>query len=594
MGWREYNLNCRLLPKLNAMRYPLPLLLSALLLSACAHSPKPEVSVATPPPAAPPERIVQEDPPPVLPEQELSDEWLYEFMLSEFAAQRGHNDLAAVTAGDLARKTRDPRVAKRAAQLAFGSGQMERTLEAFRYWLELEPGSSLARRMYITLLLGGGRLDEAKPVLAELLAANKFETGRVLMQTYPMLAPYPDKAKVLLLLTELTQPYPEVPESHWVLAQAAQANNDRERALTEVRRARSLRAEWDAPAMFEAQLLLPQEQGLTVLKSYLEAHSDAREVRLFYARTLLGQKKLAQSREQFQKVLAADPENSDIAFAIALISMQMGELDVAEDQLKQALRQGNKDEDTMRYYLGQLNEARQHEGEAMDDYRAVKAGEHHFTAQLRLAFLLNKAGKLEEAREVLHQTSPINNVQRVAAVSMEAQFLREAEQFEAAYQVLLKALEKLPNHADLLYEAAMMADRAGRYGEMEKLLRKLIEIKPDNAHAYNALGYSLLERNERLSEAALLVEKALQLEPNDPAIQDSAGWAAYRQGDYDKSVGLLRRAYAVNPDPEIAAHLVEVLWQKGERAEAERLLRDNLKTHPDDKLLLGVKQRLKP
>jgi tetratricopeptide (TPR) repeat protein len=346
--------------------------------------------------------------------------------------------------------------------------------------------------------------------------------------------------------------------------------------------------------MFEAQLLLPQEQGLTVLKSYLEAHSDAREVRLFYARTLLGQKKLAQSREQFQKVLAADPENSDIAFAIALISMQMGELDVAEDQLKQALRQGNKDEDTMRYYLGQLNEARQHEGEAMDDYRAVKAGEHHFTAQLRLAFLLNKAGKLEEAREVLHQTSPINNVQRVAAVSMEAQFLREAEQFEAAYQVLLKALEKLPNHADLLYEAAMMADRAGRYGEMEKLLRKLIEIKPDNAHAYNALGYSLLERNERLSEAALLVEKALQLEPNDPAIQDSAGWAAYRQGDYDKSVGLLRRAYAVNPDPEIAAHLVEVLWQKGERAEAERLLRDNLKTHPDDKLLLGVKQRLKP
>jgi tetratricopeptide (TPR) repeat protein len=140
----------------------------------------------------------------------------------------------------------------------------------------------------------------------------------------------------------------------------------------------------------------------------------------------------------------------------------------------------------------------------------------------------------------------------------------------------------------------MMADKLGKPDEFEQLLRKLIQIKPDHAHAYNALGYGLLERNQRIDEAVQLVEKALQLDPNDPAILDSAGWGYFRKGDFGKSLGFLRRAFAANPDPEIAAHLGEVLWVKGDHGEAEQIWREALKAHPGNILLEGTMKRLMP
>ncbi|WP_051938054.1 tetratricopeptide repeat protein [Ferriphaselus sp. R-1] len=563
--------------------------LSALLLSACAQAPKREM------PSAPPvEKIVQEEPQPVLPKQELTAPMLYEFMLSELASQRGHNDLAAAGSYDLARKTRDPRLAKRAAQLAFGSGQMDKALEAFRLWQELEPNSPLAQRMFVTLLVSGGRLGEARPHIADMLAADKPNAGRTLMQLYPMLATYPDKGAVLALLRELTEPYPEVPEAHYLVAQAASAKNDRALALDEVRSARRLRADWEAAVILESQLLREQPAEATAkLKEFLTAHPDARDVRLNYARALYEQKQWAESRAQFQKVQDVEPGNSELAFVIADISMRLGELDKAEAQLKQALEKGNKGQDTLHFYLGQLNEAQQHDAEALNDYLAVKAGESLYPAQLRIAFLLSKSGKLDEARAQLHQVQPINNQQRVAVVLFEAQLLRDAQQYETAYQVLGKGLEKLPKHVELLYETAMMADKLGKFDEFEQLLRKLIQIKPDHAHAYNALGYGLLVRHERIAEAVSLVEKALQFAPNDPAILDSAGWGYYLQGDMDKSLGFLRRAYAATPDPEVAGHLGEVLWMKGDKVEAEKVWGESLKANPGNAPLEATIKRVK-
>lgn len=564
--------------------------LSALLLAACAQAPKREVE----PPAPPVETIVKEEPQPELPKQELTAPMLYEFMLSELASQRGHGDLAAATSYDLAKKTRDPRLARRAAQLTFGSGQMEKALEAFRLWQELEPNSPLAQRMFVTLLVSGGRLSEARPHIAAMLAADKPNAGRTLMQLYPMLAPYPDKGAVLDLLRDLTQPYPAVPEAHYLLAQAAQAKNERALALDEIRMARRLRPDWEAAVILETQLLREQPaEALAQLKAFLATYPDSREVRLHYGRTLYEQKQLVPARQQFQQVLDNEPSNSELAFVVADISMRLGELDKAELQLKQALEKGNKGQDTLHFYLGQLNEAQQHDAEALSDYRAVKAGESLYPAQLRIAFLLNKAGKLDEAREQLHQVQPSNNQQRVAAILFEAQLLRDAQQYEATYQALNKGLEKLPKHPDLLYETAMVADKLGKYAESEQLLRKLIQIKPDHAHAYNALGYSMLERNERIDEAVSLVEKALQIDPNDPAILDSAGWGYFRQGDLNKSLSFLRRAYAATPDPEVAGHLGEVLWMKGDKTEAEKIWDESLKANPGNMQLEATIKRVK-
>ncbi|HEU0220237.1 MAG TPA: tetratricopeptide repeat protein [Gallionella sp.] len=564
------------------------LIAGSLLLTACAQVPQRTEPVQPHEPHA--------ETAPALPNVELSDELLYEFLLTEVANQRGHKALAVESSADIARKTRDPRLARRAAQLAFESGDMDKSIEAFRQWQEIEPASPLAGRMLSSILLRGGRLDEAQLELAKVLEAEKANPGISFMQIFQLVAPYPDKPAALKLMRNLAQPYPHVAEAHWSVAQLAQQAGDNPLALSEVRQARSLRPEWDMAASLEAQLLQKNapQQALEVLRRYLSDYPDAREIRLQYARTLLEQKQYQLSRAEFQRLAKDNPDSPDLAFAIALISLQMNDLRDAEAQLRRALEKGRKDQDTVQYYLGQLGEAKENEEEAITHYREVKDGEYQFAARLRVVYLLNKRGKLDEAREYLHQTQAASNQQRVQLVLIEAQLLREAKRLEDAYQVLLQGLAKLPNHPDLLYETAMLADKTGKPDVFEQLIRKLIQIKPDHAHAYNALGYSLLERNERIAEAVELVEKALQLAPDDAAIMDSVGWGYYRSGRLDKSLKLLRRAFAGNPDPEVAAHLGEVLWVHGDKDEARKVWQDSIKANPGNALLQTVIKKFIP
>ncbi|HXU93800.1 MAG TPA: tetratricopeptide repeat protein [Gallionella sp.] len=564
------------------------LILCSLLLAACAQAPQRPATPAVPAPVASKEPQAEAEL--KLPNVALTDELLYEYLLTEIASQRGYKTLAAEGGADLAKKTRDPRLARRAAQLAFESGDMKRAIEALRQWQEVEPDSPVAGRMLASTLLRGGRLDEAKRELAKILKADEAKAGQNFLQIFQLVASYPDKAAVLKLVRELAQPYAQVAEAHWAVAQLAQLAGDTPLALNEIREARKLRPEWDMAVSLEAQLLMkdaPQE-GLEALRRYLSGNPQAREIRLQYARALLEQKQYRESRDEFQRLAQDNPDSPELAFAIALISLQMNDLKGAEAQLKLALEKGKKDQDSVQYYLGQLGEAKGDEDEALAHYREVKGGEYQFQAQLRVAYLLSKRGKLDEALESLHRAQAVDNQQRVQLLLIEAQLLREAQRIEDAYQVLQQGLDKLPNHPDLLYETAMLADKLGKYEIAERLLRKLIQIKPDHAHAYNALGYSLLERNVRIPEALELVEKALQLAPDDPAIMDSVGWGYYRSGRLDESVEMLRRAFAGNPDPEIAAHLGEVLWVRGDKEEARKVWQDSLNAHPGNALLQAV------
>lgn len=575
------------------------ILLGSLLLTACAHAPaRTPVNQIGQPEAA--DQVEQPEPqaeaPQVLPNVELSSELLYEFLLSEIASQRGNDTLAVEGSSDLAKKTRDPRLAMRAAHLALQFGQNDKAIEALRIWRDADPSSLMARRMLSSVLLRSGKLDEASEELVKLLKADEDHSAQTFVQIYQMLATYPDKAAALKLLRQLAQLYPRVAEAHWGVAQLAQASGDGELALNEARQARSLRPEWDMAVSLEALLLQKNapQQGLDVLRSYLSSYPDAREIRLQYARALLDQKQYKPARDEFQRMADENPDNPDMAYAIALISLQLNDFKSAEIQLKQALSKGKKEQDTVQYYLGQLSEAKKNEEEAIAYYRGVKDGEYLMAAQIRIAYLLSKRGQLAEARQLLQQARATDNQQRVQLVMVEAQLLREANQFDEAYRVLNQALEKLPNHIDLLYETAMMADKIGKPDVFEQLMRKLIKIKPDHAQAYNALGYGMLERNERIPEAMQLVEKALQLAPDDAAIMDSVGWGYYRSGKLDESVKMLRRAFAGNANPEIAAHLGEVLWVRGDKDEAKKIWQDSLKENSGNEQLQAVIKKFGP
>ncbi len=567
------------------MTQPNYLIVCCLLLTACAQTPprsEPEQPVE---PSAPQAEVA-----PVLPEVELSDELLYKFLLTEIAQQRGHEALAVKGSADIAKETGDPRLAKRAAQLAVESGDLSASVDALKYWCDVEPTSILAARMLSSMLLRVGKLDEAQPELVKMLKSEEKNRANEFLQIFQLVALSPDKPAALKLMRDLAQPYPQIAEAHWSVAQLAQQAGDKKLALDEVRQARELRPAWGAAVSLEAQLLVKSapQQALEVLRRYLSDYPDMREIRLQYARMLLEQEQYKKSRDEFQLLAKANPGNPDIAFAIALISLQLNDFKDAEAQLRELLGKGKMDQSTVQYYLGQLSEAKEDQNRAIEHYREVKSGAYQFAAQLRVIYLLDKLGRLDEAREYLRQTPAVDNKQRVQLILIESQLLFEAKRSENAYLVLQQGLEKLPNHPELLYATGMMADRLGKQDVFEQLMRKLIQIKPDHAHAHNALGYSMLERNQRIPEALELVEKALQLSPDDAAIMDSVGWGYYRSGRLDESLAMLRRAFASNPDPEIGAHLGEVLWMHGDKDEARKVWQDSLKNHPDNLLLQTV------
>lgn len=582
---------------MNQLRY---LILSSVLLTACAHQPVQKIAVQDVAQVAqaekselPEQEVVDTR---VFPNVELTDELLYQFLLTEIANQRGETDVAVNASASLANKTRDPRVAMRAAQLAMESGQMDKAIDAIKLWREVEPTSTIARRMLSSVLLRAGKLDEARIELASMLKDDQANAGSTFIHLYQVMSAYPDKAAALKLMSDLAQPYPKMPEAHWAVAQLAQTTGDEKLALAEAKLTSSLRPDWDMAASLEAIVLqknAPQE-GLDRLKNFLARFPDAREIRMQYARALLDQKQYKLSRDEFQRLANDNLDSSELAFAIAMISLQMQDYQGAEDQLKQALSKGKKDQDTVRYYLGQLDEAKKNEAEAIANYRLVNGGEYQFTAQIRIAYLLNKRGESTAAMQQLHQIQAISNQQRAQLIMVESKFLLDAKQDAEAYKILQQGLATLPNNPDLLYETAMIAEKIGKHIESEKLLRKLIKVKPDDAHAYNALGFSLLERNERIAEAVKLVEKALQLAPDDAAIIDSVGWGYYRSGKLDESIKLLRRAFASNPDPEIAAHLGEVLWAHGDKEDAKKVWQDSLKENADSTQLQAVIKKFIP
>ncbi|OHC67304.1 MAG: hypothetical protein A3H93_14975 [Rhodocyclales bacterium RIFCSPLOWO2_02_FULL_63_24] len=541
-------------------------------------------------PAAPAAPVKEED---RLPKQELTGQILYQFLLAEIAAQRGQFGLAASAYLDLAMSTRDPRVVRRAAEIAFHARQYDSALEAARLWLTLEPDSPQARQMVSTLLLASGRIDELAGSLARDLAAEAPQIGDALIRMVRAFTRYPDKAAVRRLFDQLTEPYPDLAEAHFVRAQAAVGTGDADRARSEIDRALELRSNWELGALFKAELLPKGAAQLDFLKSWLAANPDAQDVRLAYARGLVSEKHYEASRTEFRRLLTANPNNPDMIYAVGILSLQINDAVDAEQQLKRFIEIGRGDLDPARFYLGQIADQAGRPEEALRWYDLVAAGEHLLPAKVRGAQLLVRQNKLDEARERL-AAARANSPGDARLVVAEAQLLRDVGRHADAFAFLVKALEVQPDQPDILYETALAAEKLGYVDLLERHMRRLMVLKPDSAAAYNALGYSLADRNLRLDEAAQLIDKALSLAPDDPFILDSKGWLLFRQGNATAALGALQKAFAKKPDPEIAAHIGEVLWSLGRSNEALSVWRDAAKAYPTNETLAATIKRFVP
>jgi tetratricopeptide (TPR) repeat protein len=576
-----------------------------LLLAACAHQPQQAAPAAAPTatqvqgaqpapeqadaPAAAPLAAAKPD----LPKQELTEEVLYEYLLAEIAGQRGALGLSAQAYADLAKHTRDPRIAKRAVEVALYARMPAAALDAARIWYETEPSSMQAVQTLTSLLIAAKRQEEALPYLQKLLESDA--SGDDFLQLNRLLASTEDKALRLKLVQQLAQPYPQVAQAHFAVAQAAAGAGNSELALAEVRTASKLKPDWELAALLEAQLLQRQSNALALqrLAAFLEQYPKAREVRMSYARLLVAEHKYTEARAEFQTLSKDFPDNADVVFAVGALSLQLQDYAQAEANFKRLLALAYHDKNTVRLYLGQIAEEQKNYPEALRWYDEVTSGELYLQAQIRYALVLNKEGKLDAARVHLQQVHADSVEGQVQLVLAEAQMLREANRPQEAFDLIGGALKKMPDQPELLYDYAMVAENLGRMDLLETNLKTLIRLQPDHAHAYNALGYSLADHNVRLPEAHQLIEKALQLAPDDPFIIDSMGWVLYRMGENKQALEYLRKAYSARSDPEIAAHLGEVLWVAGERGEAEKIWQEAAEKNPGNDALNSTIKRFK-
>lgn len=531
-----------------------------------------------------------------LPLQDLSEEVLYEYLFAEIALQRGSAGLAAQAFVDLARRTGDPRIARRAAEVAAFARLPNLSIEAARLWYAADPASVQALQAVTALLVNAQRVDEAEPYLTKLLASDGAAAASGFLQMGRFLSGNPDKAANLRVVQRLAAGYAALPEAHFAIAQAAYLANDEALALAQIRRAAELRPEWENAALFEAQILQRAQPDAAAarLSSFLEKQPKSREVRLNYARVLVGSKRPAEAREQFDKLISLYPEDHGVLYAVGLLSLQLKDYAAAETRLKRLLELNYRDPNALRFTLGQIAEERKDPAGAQAWYAQVTVGEQYLPSRLRTAQILAKQGKLDAARAYLRETADAGEPRQVQLTIAEAQLLRENNRNGEAFSLLGKALEGQPEQPELLYDFALTAEKLERFDLLEANLKKLIAVKPDHAHAYNALGYSLAERNLRLEEARKLIERALELSPDDAFIIDSMGWVFYRLGDMPKAVEYLDRAWQGRTDAEIGAHLGEVLWTSGRRADAERVWKEASDAHPDNELLRKTIQRFLP
>ena len=525
---------------------------------------------------------------------ELSEPALYDLLLGEIALQRGDPALAAKTYLEAARRLRDPRVARRAVEVATQAKMPDVALEAARTWYEIEPTSTHALQIVAVLLVSQKRVDEAEPYLEKLLSAEGVSLESGFMQLGRLLGGNPDKPSNLRVVRSLAARHPQLPQAHFAVAQAAAAAGDDAAAVKSLRQAQALRPDWESAAIFEAQLLQKRSpaEAAKRLAQFVEKNPGSREARLGYARVLMLEKRLPEARQQFEAVLAASPGNTEVVYAVGLLAFQLKDYPVAEENMKRLLGMRYRDPNGVRYLLGQINEEQKRWPEAIRWYEQIAEGDHAMPARMRTAGAIAKQGKLPQARAYLRRVAGNNPDQEVQLTVAEAQLLREASLHGDAYAMLRQALQKEPDQPELLYDFALTAEKLERYDVLEENLRKLIQVRPDHAHAYNALGYSFAERNLRLPEARKLIEKALELAPQDYFIIDSLGWVQYREGNLKAAAETLQRAYGGRPDAEIGAHLGEVLWVMGQRDQARRIWDESLKAGPDNETLLKTIRRL--
>ena len=548
----------------------------------------------------------------------------HQLLISEIELNEG--DLAASyqLMLDAARRTGDEQLYRRATEIALQGRAGDEALAAVKAWRQAAPNSAEALRYQVQLLVQLNRTADVVEPLQALLKVTAPAQRVALINALPrFLARSSDRTLAATALEQALLPYINEPDTRvaarvtigrgWLLA----INGTKALALAQS--AHEMDRSAEGPAGLALEMLPGTPDAEAIVLDQLAAKPDSTGVRLLYVRALLTGQRLADATAQLETLTRNAPDLPQAWLTLGALHVQLrepaaaivalnkyialveaGAMPVAADAAETA----NADDETppatkedalIRGWL-LLSQAADLQGDlkAADAWLAkIDSPQRLVEVQVRRASLLAREGKVAQARALIHHLPEKTPEDARLKVMAEAQVLRDAKLWADANNLLAQANQRYPDDVELIYEQSMMAEKLNKLADMERLLRRVIALKPDHQHAYNALGYSLAERNVRLPEARTLIKKALELSPGEPSITDSLGWVEYRLGNRDEAIRLLRDAYRGQPDAEIAAHLGEVLWVSGQADEARRVLREARRRDATNEVLRETLARLR-
>lgn len=556
------------------------------LLGACAAGPrKPTIA-----PDARHFAQVEQAPLPAVP---LTPDILYQMTAADIAVQRGQYQVAADLYLQLAGQTRDRRLAELATRAAVLAGDDKSATTAGELWLQLDPGSAPAHEFLAMSYIREERYDAALEQLKALLAAGESRPDKGYMIVASLLSRERNKQATLDLMQRLVSGHEDDPSAMYSYSFLAVNAGQLDLAQEKIDQVLKIEPASSRAILLRARILQLKGNGaelLAYLQEVVNRYPEDLNVRLTYARALVGKQRFEEAYRQYEILVRKAPDNADVLFTYAVLAFQFDRIDEAEEYLLKLNREGVQVVETS-YYLGRIAAIRGQHDAAIAWFDVIENGQYYLEAQLGTAYVLASKGDLDGARQRLQAVTTTSPADRLRVYLTEGTLLHNAGRYAEEIEVYNAALENMPGNPDLLFSRGMAADKLDNLELFEQDMREVLKQEPDNASALNALGYVLADRTTRYQEALNYIERALALRPNDYYILDSYGWVLYRLGKFDDAISYLRRALEVSPDSEIAAHLGEVLWVTGDQQAARDVWKRALDATPQNPVLIDTIRR---
>lgn len=568
-------------------------MLTLVLLNGCAGSPDKQGALEN---SAAPAKVTQapEKKPEDLDKSAIDPNVLYLLLTAEIAGQRGQYDVALEGYMEAARRGKDPRFAERAAKIAIYMKDSSKTADAVSLWLKLAPNDMTARKIAALSALSVGDKSAAIEHLNALLKIDPAGFESTLLELAAALEKEKKTDILYDALDAVTLQKSDRASLYFVQALLAMQMKNKELAEDKIGQALKLRPNWDKALVFQAQIAVfsgDMAKAKNLLSSAAVKFPDNSKIKKLLAQVLIKAEDYEQAGKVYQEIVAADPQDDESRFALALVYLQLGRDGKAEDVLNKLLERPEWQYQAS-FYLGKIEEKRGNVEKALDWFDKVNDGAFVFEASMSSVSLLAKNKQFEEANSRLRLMQEQFPKYKRRLILMQAELFSQQKLYEKAFALLTDALAEMPEQKDLLYSHALMAERVGKLDVLEADLQKILAKQPDDAEALNALGYSLLEKPGRYADAEKYLQHAIRLKPEEAVIIDSYGWLQFKLGNHEQALLYLQRAYAKQQEGEIAAHLAEVLWVLGRKTEAKKLFAEALKKNPENEYLLDFQQRI--